>query len=169
VSDFIAERIWPEAHIERSIFGTDDPSAIWTQVLEACPDAVECFAFEVSVGARFGLRLRDGSRIALKVHVGREGTHYLQAIQRVQKHLWEQGFPCPKPLGFRERVTMEEWREDGVYRDAHEPEVRCVIAGQPRIEPFAPEERAAARAPRRSTRAPTPRGARTRSGETRPT
>jgi hypothetical protein len=121
--------MWPEAPVERSIFGTEDPVAIWAQVLEACPDAVECFAFEVSVGARFGLRLRDGSRIGLKVHVGREGPRYLEAVQRVQTHLWQRGFPCPKPLGFRERVTLEEWREDGEYRDAHEPEVRRVIAG----------------------------------------
>jgi hypothetical protein len=27
-------------------------------------------------------------------------------------------------------VTLEEWREDGGYRDAHEPAVRRVIAGQ---------------------------------------
>jgi cold shock protein len=67
--------------------GSKGPEA--TNVLEACPDAVECFAFEVSVGARFGLRLRDGSRIALKVHVGREGPCYLEAVQRV--HLWERG------------------------------------------------------------------------------
>jgi hypothetical protein len=79
--------MWPGALVERSIFGTDDPRAIWAQVLEACPDAVGCFAFEASVGARFGLRLRDGSRIALKVHVGREGPQYLDAVQRVQKHL----------------------------------------------------------------------------------
>jgi hypothetical protein len=45
VSDFIAEKIWPGALVERSIFGTDDARAIWAQVLEACPDAVECFAF----------------------------------------------------------------------------------------------------------------------------
>jgi hypothetical protein len=29
-------------------------------VLGACPDAVECFVFEVSIGALFGLRLRNG-------------------------------------------------------------------------------------------------------------
>jgi hypothetical protein len=128
MSEFIAEKMWPEAVVERSIFGTDDPRAIWAQVLAACPDAVECFAFEVSVGARFGLRLRDGSRIALKVHVGREGPNYLEAVQRVQRHLWQRGFPCPKPLGVRERATLEEWRDEGEYRDAHEPEVRRVIA-----------------------------------------
>jgi hypothetical protein len=128
LSDFIAERIGPEARIERSIFGTDDPEAIWAQVVEACPDAVECFAFEVSIGALLGLRLRDGSQIALKVHLGRVEPHYLEAVQRVQEHLWARAFPCPKPLGVRGRATLEQWRDDGVYRDAHEPEVRCVVA-----------------------------------------
>lgn len=152
VSELIAERMWPGALVERSIFGTDDPSAIWAQVLAICPDAVECFGFEVSVGARFGLHLRDGSRIALKVHVDRVRPDYLEAVQRVQKHLWERGFPCPKPLGVRGRGTLEEWRDDGVYRDGHEPEVRRVIAGElarlfrltselqplPGMEPFFP-------------------------------
>jgi hypothetical protein len=130
VSEFLAERIGPEAPIERSIFGTDDPNEIWAQVLELCPEAASCFAFEVSVGAVFGLVLRDGSRVALKVHVGRVGPDYLQAAQRVQRDLFEQGFPCPEPLGVRERATFEAWRDDGSYRDAHEPEVRRAIAGQ---------------------------------------
>jgi hypothetical protein len=127
MSDFIAESIWPDARVERSIFGTGDPDAIWGQVLEACPDAVGCFAFEASIGALLGLRLRDGSQIALKVHLSRVEPRYLEAVQRVQEHLWARGFPCPKPLGVRERVTLEEWRDDGVYRDAHDPEVRRVI------------------------------------------
>ena len=55
MSEFIAARIWPDAAIERSIFGTDEPEEIWRQVLELCPDAVACFAFDVSVGARLGL------------------------------------------------------------------------------------------------------------------
>jgi hypothetical protein len=29
VSEFIAERIWPGALLERSIFGTDDAAEIW--------------------------------------------------------------------------------------------------------------------------------------------
>jgi hypothetical protein len=128
MSDFIAEKIWPDARIERSIFGTDDPDAIWRQVVEACPDAVDCFAFEVSIGALFGLRLRDGARIALKVHLDRVEPRHLEAVQRVQDHLVAREFPCPKPLGVRGRATLEEWRDDGVYRDAHEPEVRRDVA-----------------------------------------
>jgi hypothetical protein len=60
VSEIIAERMWPGAPLERSIFGTDDAEEIWRQVREVRPDAVDCFAFEVSVGALFGLRVDDG-------------------------------------------------------------------------------------------------------------
>ena len=44
MSDFIAERMWPGARIDRSIFGTDDPDQIWRFVRDACPEAVDCFA-----------------------------------------------------------------------------------------------------------------------------
>ena len=45
----------------------------------------------------------------------------------------------------RERATFESWRDDGSYRDAHEPEVRRAIAEQlaalfratAKLEPFA--------------------------------
>jgi hypothetical protein len=127
MSEFIAERIWPDAAVERSIFGTEEPDAIWGSVREICPEAVDCFAFEVSVGALFGLRLHDGSRVALKVHVQRN-VDALNAVQRVQAHLFEVGFPCPEPLGVRGRATLERWFEEGVYRDAHEPPVRRAIA-----------------------------------------
>jgi hypothetical protein len=52
------------------------------------------------------------------------------AVQHVQSVLRERGFPCPRPLGVRERATLEEWRDEGEYRDAHEPEVRRVVAEQ---------------------------------------
>jgi hypothetical protein len=128
VSEFIAERITAGGPIERSIFGTDDPDEIWRSVRDVCPEAVDCFVFEVSVGALFGLRLRDDSRIALKIHV-RQNARSLEAVQRVQAHLFEVGFPCPEPLGVRGgRATLERWSDRGTYRDAHEPSVRRVIA-----------------------------------------
>jgi hypothetical protein len=110
--------------LERSILGTDDRDAVWRQL---CPEAVECFAFEVSVGALFGLVVRGGDRVALKVH--RNATaERLAAIQEVQEHLWRYGFPCPRPLGVRGHATLEEWRDDGKQRDAHEPETRRALA-----------------------------------------
>jgi hypothetical protein len=127
VSEFIAERMWPGAPIERSILGTDDPEEIWRQALAVRPDAVDCFAFEVSVGALFGLLLRDGSRVALKIHPERDVSS-LEAVQRVQAHLLDLGFPCPQPLGVHGRATLERWFDEGSYRDAHEPAVRRVVA-----------------------------------------
>ena len=110
--------------VERSILGTDDREAVWRQL---CPEATECFAFEVSVGALFGLVVRGGERVALKVH--RNATaERLTAVQEVQEHLWRYGFPCPRPLGVRGHATLEEWKEDGAKRDAHEPEVRRALA-----------------------------------------
>jgi hypothetical protein len=126
VSEFIAEQMWPDPMVERSIFGTDDPDEIWRFARELCPDAIDCFAFEVSVGALFGLRLHDGTRIALKIHV-RQNVDALEAVQRVQAHLFRAGFPCPEPLDVRGRATLERWCDAGVYRDAHEPAVRRVI------------------------------------------
>jgi hypothetical protein len=124
----IAGSLWPEATVERSIFGTDNAEAIWRQVLNACPDAADCFAFAVSIGALFGVLRRDGSRIAVKIHTDAYATSYLEAAQGVQEHLWRRRFPCPRPLGVRGRATLEEWKEDGLYRDAHEPEVRRALA-----------------------------------------
>lgn len=127
MSELIAERMWPDALVERSIFGTDDPEEIWRQIVEVCPDAVDCFAFEVSVGALLGLRLRDRSRVALKIHRGRDRAS-LEAVQRVQAHLVGRRFPCPQPLGVRGSATLERWCDKGVYRDAHDPAVRHVLA-----------------------------------------
>jgi hypothetical protein len=128
LSEFIAARIWPDAPIERSIFGTDDARLIWRQALEFCPEAVDCFAFAVSVGALFGLLLADGSRVALKIHAVHVDPDYLDAVQRVQAHLCERGFPCARPLGVRGRATLEEWRDKGEYRHARERGVRQAIA-----------------------------------------
>jgi hypothetical protein len=127
VSEFIAERMWPDALVERSILGTGDPEEIWRLALAACPDAVNCFAFEASVGVLFGLLLRDGSRVALKIHPERDASS-LEAVQRVQAHLLERRFPCPRPLGVQGRATLERWCDEGSYRDAHEPAVRRVVA-----------------------------------------
>jgi hypothetical protein len=128
MSEFIAAHMWPGAQIERSVLGTHDPDRIWARALAVCPDAVECFAYRASIGVLFGLRLRDGTRVALKIHGERSDDAYLEAVQRVQAHLLDCGFPCPAPLGVRPRATLEAWDDGGTYRDAHEPEVRRVMA-----------------------------------------
>ncbi|MGH2970555.1 MAG: hypothetical protein ACRDLE_00190, partial [Gaiellaceae bacterium] len=117
----------PDDAVVHSIFGTTDPDAIWADVLTMCPEAVECFKFEASVGVLLGLVVRGGDRVALKVH--RTATaERLTAMQQVQAHLWRYGFPCPRPLGVRGRGTLEEWRNDGDRRDAHDPEPRRALA-----------------------------------------
>ena len=127
MSEFLAANIWPDALVERSIFGTDNPAEIWAHVRSVVPEAVDCFHVGVSVGALFGVVLADGRRVALKVH--RDGrAAYLEAMQFVQEHLWRRGFPCPRPLGRRGAATLEEWCDEGGYRDAHEPEVRRALA-----------------------------------------
>jgi hypothetical protein len=117
----------PDDPVVRSIFGTTDSEAIWAEVTTMCPEAIDCFLFEASVGATFGLVVRGGDRVALKVH--RTATaERLAAMQQVQEHLWRYGFPCPRPLGVRGRGTLEEWRDDGEYRDSHEPDARRRLA-----------------------------------------
>ena len=74
-----------------------------------------------------GLILRDGARVALKIHRGIQPA-FLEATQVVQQHLWRRGFPCPEPLGVRGAATLERWTDAGEYRDAHDPDVRRAMA-----------------------------------------
>jgi hypothetical protein len=119
--------MWPGAAVERSIFGTSDPVAIWRRVRETWPEVEDCFAFEVSVGALLGVVLADGSRAALKVH-RRLSDDQLEIVQDAQRRLHAARFPCPRPLGVRARTTLEEWVDAGEYRDAHEPIIRTAMA-----------------------------------------
>jgi hypothetical protein len=118
---------YPDSPIVLDVLDTLDPGAIRAVARELVPELAEIFHFEASVGALFGVRTHAGHRIAVKVHK-RENGPYLDGVQRVQAHLAEHGFPCPRPLGRRGRATLEEWIDAGVYRDAHEPEVRRVLA-----------------------------------------
>lgn len=127
MSQFIADRMWPDARVEESIFGTRDPEQIWRRVCEVCPGSVACFAFEASVGVLVGVEMGDGSRVAVKFHRDAVPAD-LAWYQRVQEHVWRSGFPCPRPLGCRGGATLEEWVDDGEYRDAHDSRVRRVVA-----------------------------------------
>ena len=92
------------------------------------PSTEEIFHFGCSVGATFGLRLRDGSRVALKVHSLFRDPEYFRAVQRVQSALRASGFPAPRPIRSQDAVTVEEWVDDGEFRDAHEVDVRRAMA-----------------------------------------
>ena len=118
----------PGSPIVLDVLGTLDPDAIRAQVHELDASAEEIFAFQASVGALFGVRRRDGSRVAMKVHKLFRDERFLDDVQAVQAALVDAGIPAPRPLGRRGFVTWEEWCDTGVFRDAHEPQVRRVLA-----------------------------------------
>jgi hypothetical protein len=50
------------------------------------------------VGTVFGLRLRDGRRVVVKLYRAGTDPARVDAALTVQLHLAERGFPCPLPL-----------------------------------------------------------------------
>lgn len=110
------------------MLGTLDADEIRAVARELEPGTDEIFHFGCSVGATFGLRLRDGSRVALKVHKLFRDPEYFRTVQRVQAALREAGFPAPRPVRVDGTVTVEEWVDEGVFRDGHRAEVRAALA-----------------------------------------
>ncbi|MBA2462091.1 MAG: hypothetical protein H0V45_10070 [Actinobacteria bacterium] len=108
-----------------AIFGERDVGHALSQIV----DAEECFFLASSAGMLFGLRLRDGSRVALKALRPRPG---LREGRDVQQALWARGFPCPRPIlgpvklgdGY---AAVDQW-VDGEQRDLHEPRRRRAAA-----------------------------------------
>jgi hypothetical protein len=121
-------RRYPDSPVVQDVLGTLDAAEIRARVHELDPEADEIFFFAASVGALFGVTRRDGSRVAIKVHKRYEDDGYFTSMQQVQSALADAGFPAPRPLGRRGQATFEEWLDEGVFRDAHEPEVRRAMA-----------------------------------------
>ena len=121
-------RRYPDSPVIEDVLGTLDAEEIRARVRELEPETAEIFFFAASVGALFGVIRRDGSRVAIKVHKRHEDDAYFTAMQQVQSALAAAGFPAPRPLGRRGQATFEEWLDEGVFRDAHEPEVRRAMA-----------------------------------------
>ena len=121
-------RRYPDSPVIQDLLGTLDATEIRARVRELEPETAEIFFFRASVGALFGVLRRDGSRVAIKVHKRYEDDAYFTAMQQLQSALAAAGFPAPRPLGRRGQATFEEWLDDGVFRDAHEPEVRRAMA-----------------------------------------
>jgi hypothetical protein len=121
-------RRYPESPIIESLLGTLDAGEIRAHVHELEPDTAEIFYFAASVGALFGVRRRDGSRVAIKVNKLFTDEHYFDEVQQLQGLLADAGYPAPRPVRRSGTVTVDEWLDDGEYRNAHEPGVRRAMA-----------------------------------------
>ena len=119
---------YPASPVVLDVLGTLDADEIRARVHELEPATAEIFHFGCSVGATFGLRLRDGSRVALKLHKLFRDVGYFREVQRVQAALVGAAFPAPRPIRADPGVTVEEWVDAGVFRDAHDAAVRAAMA-----------------------------------------
>jgi hypothetical protein len=121
-----------------SILGTADLQEVFRRLDAFCKAHLgsgvdEVFLCELSVGAAFGLRLKDGRRIFLKAHKPDWSSGFLKAVRRVQEHLYDRGFPCPRPLAGPASfgsglATVEEFVEEGEHADAHNAAIRRKMA-----------------------------------------
>src|SRR6266516_6453513 len=57
---------YPQSRIVRDVLGTLDAAEIRARARSLEPELEEIFVFRASVGALFGIRRRDGTRLALK-------------------------------------------------------------------------------------------------------
>ncbi|MDX6476797.1 MAG: hypothetical protein QOH95_2308 [Gaiellaceae bacterium] len=121
-------RRYPDSPIVEDVLGTLDAEAIRARVCELEPATEEIFYFAASVGALFGVRRRDGSRVAIKINKLFTDEAYFAEVQELQLRLGAAGFPAPRPLRRVGTVTVDEWLDEGEYRNAHEPAVRRAMA-----------------------------------------
>jgi hypothetical protein len=132
------ERLTDNPGFTHSILGTDDPGEVTRRLNVFCETCLgsgmaEVLFCELSVGASFGLRLGDGRRVFLKAHPPDRPHQFLRAVRRVQRHLFKQGFPAPRPLvdpapfgpGL---ATVDEFVDEGEHEDAHDPNIRRTMA-----------------------------------------
>ena len=129
----------PEGRIlSESVLGTADPARIALSLQGFCSSMLgsqieEVLFCDVSIGAAFGLRLGDARRVVLKAHRPDRAPDLLACVHRVQLHLADRGFPCPKPVlgpapfgaGL---ATVDRLVAVGEFADAHEPEIRREMA-----------------------------------------
>ncbi len=141
LADLIAAYInrWHNPYLLKLIFESDDPAFIAQYIDTFCRAEMssslgETVFFEASQGLVFGLQLRDGRRIVIKVHKPDRALVFLSAVEAVQRYLADAGYPCPRPLlGPRScgkgLAMVEELIDEGVYHDAHDPVYRRSMAG----------------------------------------
>lgn len=122
-----------EVQLERSVFGTDAPDAVASQLSEACRERMgtepeDVLFYTSSVGCTVGLRLADGSEAVLKAYPLRWTEPFLAAVDRVQAHLAASGFPCPEPLAEPRPLARGHIRFESVLPDPGPQDDRSPVA-----------------------------------------
>ena len=129
----------PEGRIlADTILGTADANRIIVDLDALCElwlsSSLEEMLFcRLGVGATFGLRLRDGRRVATKAHPPGQSTDFLRTVHKVQEHLHRRDFLAPGPIlgpiPFRGGLaTVEELLDRGEIADGRDPAVRGSMA-----------------------------------------
>jgi hypothetical protein len=121
-------RTYPASPIVLDVLGTLEPDEIRSRAFALVPDATEVFFFAASVGALYGVRRRDGSRVAVKVNKPVGDHSYFAQVHAVQGELADAGFPAPRPVRRAGTVTVDEWLDAGTFRNAHDHDVRRALA-----------------------------------------
>ena len=114
------------------IFGDTDPDTLEFSLehfianeLKAHP--VDLLFFELSVSAVFGIQLSNSSSIVFKFFPENYGKAHLDAVVKTQTLLFENGFPCPKPITRCHSLCSaigyaEELIEGGTFQETVERE-----------------------------------------------
>jgi hypothetical protein len=120
-----------------TISGSDNIDQLAADIQATVEESLEqtvldCFHCEMSVGLVLGLRLANGKQVLVKLHGADVDLPALVECSQVQEYLAGRSFPCPHPLGVvtlgSRCLSMEEFRNEGDWVDAHKPKVRRTMA-----------------------------------------
>ena len=138
VTDALRRALKPGDPVLISILRTDRAEdiaqALETWVASHTQGSVEgCLFVHVSVGATFGLQLSDGRRVVLKILRPTFDPRHMTSVRRVQRHLAENGFPCPAPMAGpallgRGLAVLDEFLAAGRPPDPHDCVERRIMA-----------------------------------------
>ncbi len=89
--------------VEQELFGTTDPAAIASVLASLVTEATGQGAaaglwYRSSVAAVAGVHLDGGGAVAVHAYPGTVTPGFLDGVVRVQHHLADAGFPCPRPV-----------------------------------------------------------------------
>jgi hypothetical protein len=89
--------------------------------------------FATNAGSVHGVRLHDQRHVVAKGYRREVDLAHLAAVQRVQAHLADGGFPAPRPVLAPAPLAggvavVETLLDRGTWADAHDPAVRRAVA-----------------------------------------